>query len=49
MRPIVILQHEAGVSAGHFASWLAARSLPHCLVGIHLGEPIPACVPSAET
>ena len=42
MRPIVILQHEAGVSAGHFASWLAARSLPHCLVSIHLGEPIPS-------
>jgi GMP synthase-like glutamine amidotransferase len=42
MRPIVILQHEAGVSAGHFASWLAARSLPHRLVSIHLGEPIPS-------
>jgi GMP synthase-like glutamine amidotransferase len=42
MRPIVILQHEAGVSAGHFASWLAARSLPHCLVSIHLGESVPS-------
>ena len=45
MKPIVILQHEAGVSAGHFASWLAARSLPHRLVSVHLGEPVP---PSAE-
>jgi len=42
MRRIVILQHEAGVSAGHFASWLAARSLPHCLVSVHLGEPVPS-------
>ncbi|MGE5161717.1 MAG: type 1 glutamine amidotransferase [Betaproteobacteria bacterium] len=41
MRPIVILQHEHGVSAGHFASWLAARSLPHRLVCIHRGEPVP--------
>lgn len=42
MKPIVILQHEAGVSAGHFASWLAARSLPHRLVEIHRGERVPA-------
>ena len=41
MKPIVILQHEAGVSAGHFASWLAARSLPHRLVSVHRGEPVP--------
>jgi len=41
MRPIVILQHEHGVSAGHFAAWLAARSLPHHLVSIHHGEPVP--------
>ncbi|HET9023969.1 MAG TPA: type 1 glutamine amidotransferase [Burkholderiaceae bacterium] len=41
MKPILILQHEAGVSAGHFASWLAARSLPHRLVGVHRGEPVP--------
>lgn len=45
MRPIVILQHEHGVSAGHFASWLAARSFPHHLVSIQSGEPVP---PSAE-
>jgi GMP synthase-like glutamine amidotransferase len=42
MKPIVILQHEAGVSAGHFASWLAARSLPHRLVSVHLGETVPS-------
>jgi GMP synthase-like glutamine amidotransferase len=42
MRPIAILQHEHGVSAGHFASWLAARSLPHHLVSIHRGEPVPS-------
>jgi GMP synthase-like glutamine amidotransferase len=41
MRPIVILQHEHGVSAGHFASWLAARSLPHRVVNIHRREPVP--------
>lgn len=42
MRPIVILQHEHGVSAGHFASWLAARSFPHRLVGVHRGESVPS-------
>jgi GMP synthase-like glutamine amidotransferase len=42
MKPVVILQHEAGVSAGHFASWLAARSLPHVVVNVHLGEQLPA-------
>lgn len=42
MKPIVILQHEAGVSAGHFASWLAARSLPYRLVSVHRGEPVPS-------
>ena len=41
MNPIVILQHEAGVSAGHFASWLAARSLPHRLVEVNRGEAVP--------
>jgi GMP synthase-like glutamine amidotransferase len=42
MKPIVILQHEAGVSAGHFASWLHARSLPHSVVNVHLGDAVPA-------
>ena len=41
MKPIVILQHEDGVSAGHFASWLAARDLPHALVNVHLGDAVP--------
>jgi GMP synthase-like glutamine amidotransferase len=41
MKPIVILQHEAGVSAGHFASWLAARSRPHVMVNVHRGDAIP--------
>jgi GMP synthase-like glutamine amidotransferase len=41
MKPIVILQHEAGVSAGHFASWLAARSLHHVVVDVHAGGVIP--------
>lgn len=41
MKPILILQHEAGVSAGHFASWLDARSLPHLVVNVHHGDPVP--------
>lgn len=41
MKPIAVIQHEAGVSAGHFESWLAARSLPHVLVGIHGGDAVP--------
>jgi GMP synthase-like glutamine amidotransferase len=42
MKAIFILQHEAGVSAGHFASWLEARSLPHAVVNVHLGDAVPA-------
>ncbi len=42
MKPILVLQHEAGVSAGHFASWLEARSLPHRVVNVHLGDAVPA-------
>lgn len=42
MKPIVILQHEAGVSAGHFASWLAARSRPHLTIDVHAGSPLPS-------
>lgn len=42
MRPIVIVQHEAGVSAGHFASWLESRALPHVLVAVHHGDAMPA-------
>ena len=41
MKPILILQHEAGVSAGHFASWLDARSLPRVVVNVHQGDPVP--------
>lgn len=46
MKPILVLQHEAGVSAGHFASWLEARSLPHRVVGVHLGDAVPASADS---
>jgi GMP synthase-like glutamine amidotransferase len=42
MRPIAILQHEAGVSAGHFASWLEARALPSVLVRVDRGAAMPA-------
>ncbi len=42
MKPIVILQHEEGVSAGHFASWLAARALASEIVRIDHGELVPA-------
>lgn len=41
MKPILVLQHEAGVAAGHFASWLEARSLPHRVVNVHLGDAVP--------
>ena len=41
MRPIVIVEHEAGVSAGHFSAWLAARALPHLLVAVHQGDAMP--------
>ena len=41
MKPIVIVQHEVGVAAGHFASWLHARSLPHVAVNVHLGDAVP--------
>ena len=46
MKPILILQHEAGVSAGHFASWLDARSLPRVVVNLHLGDAVPASADS---
>ena len=42
MKPIVILQHEAGVSAGHFASWLAARSRPYVTIDVHAGSSLPS-------
>ena len=41
MKPIVVLQHETGVSAGHFDSWLDARGLPRVLVNVHLGDALP--------
>ena len=41
MKPIVILQHEEGVSAGHFASWLAARGLPSEVVRIDRDAAVP--------
>lgn len=41
MKPIVILQHEAGVSAGHFDAWLAARSLRHAAINLHRGDAMP--------
>lgn len=46
MKPIVVIQHEAGVSAGHFASWLEARALPHVIVNVHLGDAVPASAAS---
>jgi GMP synthase-like glutamine amidotransferase len=42
MKPIVILQHETGVSAGHFDSWLDARALPRAIVNVHLGDAVPS-------
>jgi GMP synthase-like glutamine amidotransferase len=41
MKPIVILQHEAGVGPGHFDTWLNARSLPRVIVNVHLGDAVP--------
>ena len=42
MKPIVILQHEADVAAGHFGTWLEARALPHVLISLHHGDAVPA-------
>jgi GMP synthase-like glutamine amidotransferase len=39
--PIAILEHEAGVSPGHFASWLAARALPSRVIQSHAGARLP--------
>jgi GMP synthase-like glutamine amidotransferase len=41
MRPILIVQHEASVSAGHFASWLDARELSSTLVDVARGDAVP--------
>jgi GMP synthase-like glutamine amidotransferase len=41
-RPIAIIEHEGGVSPGHFASWLAARALPSELIQIHASGELPS-------
>lgn len=41
MTPIAIVQHEAGVSAGHFGDWLRARGLPHVLIDVAQGDVVP--------
>jgi GMP synthase-like glutamine amidotransferase len=42
MKPVLILQHEADVAAGHFGTWLAARGRPHVLAGVHRGDRVPS-------
>jgi GMP synthase-like glutamine amidotransferase len=42
MKPIAILQHEAGVTAGHFAQWLQSRGLASQLIEIDRGARVPA-------
>lgn len=45
MKPIAIIEHEAGVSAGRFAEYLDARGWPYRLTRVHAGDSIP---PSAS-
>ena len=41
MRPVLIVQHEADVAPGRFATWLAARGLPALTLRIHAGDALP--------
>jgi GMP synthase-like glutamine amidotransferase len=41
MKPIAVIQHEHGVTAGHFESWLLARGIPYEIVGVHCGVAVP--------
>jgi GMP synthase-like glutamine amidotransferase len=42
MKPIAIIEHEAGVSAGRFAEYLDARGWPYRLIRVHAGDSIPS-------
>ena len=41
MKPIAIVEHEAGVSAGHFDAWLRARAFPSATLRVHEDETLP--------
>jgi GMP synthase-like glutamine amidotransferase len=38
---IAIIEHERGVSPGHFGAWLAARNLSATTIAIHAGAALP--------
>ncbi|HQR04055.1 MAG: type 1 glutamine amidotransferase [Proteobacteria bacterium] len=40
-RPVAIFRHWRGEGPGYFATFLAARSIPHVLVKVDEGEPVP--------
>lgn len=42
MKPIAIVEHQPGASAGRFAEYLDARGWPCSLVRIHAGDPLPS-------
>ena len=41
MKPILIVQHEADVSAGHFERYLQREQMPHQTLHLYAGEPVP--------
>jgi GMP synthase-like glutamine amidotransferase len=41
MKPIAIVQHEAGVSAGHFDAWLRARGFSSMTLRVHEDAALP--------
>lgn len=41
MKPIAVIQHEHGVTGGHFESWLLARGIPYEIVAVHCGATVP--------
>jgi GMP synthase-like glutamine amidotransferase len=42
MKPILIVQHEAGVEPGNFATWAQATGRPYEVVRVDRGERLPA-------
>jgi len=42
MKPIAIIEHEADVSAGRFAEFVAARGLPSKVIRIHARDRVPS-------
>lgn len=40
-QPIAIIEHERGVTPGHFGEWLATRNLGATTIAIHAGDTLP--------